>query len=110
MPESTQLNQAEEHLRRADADPATLNTLMHRLAQQIRTTAPEADITLDDLDEITASTTWTHLKGTSSAGRVNRARHSALHATLVAAMPTPRNGETGGEYALRLADAAGRTS
>ncbi|MFG2976275.1 hypothetical protein ACGFYY_25245 [Streptomyces sp. NPDC048331] len=99
--------QAEEGLRRADAHPATLHTLMHRIAQSIRTTTPEAVCTLDDLDDITSSTAWAHLKHTSSTGRVNRARHSALHAALVTAMPTPRHGETRGEYVLRLAAVAG---
>lgn len=103
----TAQQQAEEGLRRADANPATLHALMHRIAQSIRTTAPETVCTLDDLDDITSSTTWAHLKRTSSAGRVNRARHSALHAALVTAMPTPRHGETRGEYAIRLAAAAG---
>ncbi|MFD3802624.1 hypothetical protein ACFWTC_03125 [Streptomyces sp. NPDC058619] len=110
MAHRTDLPQPDEALRRADAHPATLHILMRRVAQWIRTTAPHAGFTLDDLDEITSSTTWTHLKHASNTGRVDRPRHSALHAVLVAAMPTPRDGETRGEYALRLIAASGRPS
>ncbi|WKD36524.1 hypothetical protein [Streptomyces xanthophaeus] len=111
MAHRTQLSQAEEALRQVDTDPATLRTLMERIAQWISFENPGAPITPLGIDDLAAQHTWTHLKRTSHLGRVDRARHTALQAALMAALPGPRDdehdgqnrpAETRGEYALRI--------
>lgn len=115
MGHRTDLTQQDEVLRRADNDPATLRTLMERIAQWISGENPGGPITPLDIDDLAAQHTWTHLKRTSRFGRVDRARHTELQAALMAALPGPRDDEdddqehpdeTRGEYALRIRAAA----
>lgn len=113
---NAQLSQAEEALRRADSDPATLRTLMQRIAQWISHENPGAPMTAADLDDQANQQAWAHLKRISRFGRVDSDRREALRAALVAAMPGPRDDETDagldrpaetrGEYALRIRAAA----
>ncbi|MGW7435688.1 hypothetical protein [Streptomyces sp. NPDC054849] len=115
MAHRTDLSQPDEALRQADADPATLRTLMQRIAVWISRENPGAPITAADLDDQANQQAWAHLKRVSRFGHVDNDRREALRAALVAAMPGPRDAEhasqsrpaeTRGEYALRLRAAA----
>ncbi|MFJ3170619.1 hypothetical protein ACIPJK_07515 [Streptomyces roseus] len=105
MTHRTQLSQPEEALRRADAAPANLRTLMERIAAWISFENSDAAITPADLDYFANHQAWAYLKRASRLGSVDNDRREALRAALIAAMPAPR-GETRGEYALRLRAAA----
>ncbi|WP_327413212.1 hypothetical protein [Streptomyces sp. NBC_01233] len=115
MAHRTHPSQPDEGLRQADSDPATLRILMERIAQWISGENPGGPITPLAIDDLAAQHAWTHLKRVSRFGRVDRGRHTALQAALMAALPGPRDDEddapsrpdeTRGEYALRLRAAA----
>ncbi|MET8297415.1 hypothetical protein ABZW02_25655 [Streptomyces sp. NPDC005180] len=96
----TQLNQAEEHLRRAREDMPVAAQLLHAVADLLSGTEPEQPVT-----NRTAGLAFTYAGLAVLAPYPQAVRDAALDRAL-ATLPEARPAETGGEWAIRLRAAA----
>ncbi|MFF8290446.1 hypothetical protein ACF068_14625 [Streptomyces sp. NPDC016309] len=101
MAERTYLTQADEALRRAQANASELPRLLTGIATYLTQHHAWTDVDEQTLTWLASHHAWQHVdiatEGISDQPRVN-----ALRGALLLSMPAPRRGETRGEYAIRL--------